>query len=163
MKSNVAIAQVDAFTDVPFGGNPAAVVLVPPGTVVEDQLKQQIAAEMNLSETAYVEPLTDAGEPYATGGAAQAAFKTAQRYRLRWFTPTSEVALCGHATVASASALLQGAASQGLPLFCAFMLYVRAAHDGTMPTSINPVPNAHAQARETQRTRCCSTRSTAAS
>lgn len=99
-------AQVDAFTDVPFGGNPAAVVLLPPGVTLDDDTRQQIAMEMNLSETAFLEPLTDAGEPHASSEGP--IFRSASRYRLRWFTPTQEVALCGHATVASAAALIQG-------------------------------------------------------
>ena len=99
--------QIDAFTDVPFGGNSAAVVLLQPGMALGDQLRQQIAMEMNLSETAYLEPLTEAGQPHTDSG--KAIFKAAARYRLRWFTPATEVALCGHATVAAAAALLQGA------------------------------------------------------
>jgi PhzF family phenazine biosynthesis protein len=78
------VYQVDAFTDVAFGGNPAAVCPVEafPG----DSLMQNIAMEMNLAETAFVVPV-DAG---------------AGHYRLRWFTPTVEVNFCGHATLATA-------------------------------------------------------------
>jgi PhzF family phenazine biosynthesis protein len=72
---------VDAFTDRLFTGNPAAVVL--PEKFPSDALMQQIAAENNLSETAFVVPEGD-------------------EYRLRWFTPAVEVDLCGHATLASA-------------------------------------------------------------
>jgi PhzF family phenazine biosynthesis protein len=77
---------VDAFTDRPFVGNPAAVCLLkePPA----DTWMQQVAAEMNLSETAFLLPLTEG-------------------YRLRWFTPAVEVELCGHATLASAHVLWQ--------------------------------------------------------
>jgi len=77
----LAIYQVDAFTDKPFGGNPAAVCLLP-GPADEDWM-QQIAREMNLSETAFLHREPDG-------------------WRLRWFTPSVEVALCGHATLASA-------------------------------------------------------------
>ena len=73
--------QVDAFTDQAFKGNPAAVCVL--DTWLSDHLLQQIAAENNLSETAFIVPL-------ATG------------YELRWFTPTTEVELCGHATLAAA-------------------------------------------------------------
>ena len=73
--------QVDAFTDRLFGGNPAAVV--PLEAWLDDAVLQDIAAENNLSETAY---LVDEGDSYA----------------LRWFTPAREVPLCGHATLASA-------------------------------------------------------------
>jgi predicted PhzF superfamily epimerase YddE/YHI9 len=73
--------QVDAFTDRPFHGNPAAVV--PLDSWLPDATLQAIAAENNLSETAYF-------------------VKQGERYHLRWFTPTCEVKLCGHATLASA-------------------------------------------------------------
>ena len=78
------IIQVDAFTDRPFSGNPAAVCLLP--EVREDQWMQAVAAEMNLSETAFL-------------------LKQDDGYRLRWFTPKIEVDLCGHATLASAHML----------------------------------------------------------
>jgi PhzF family phenazine biosynthesis protein len=77
---------VDAFTDRPFAGNPAAVCFLD-GPRDEGWL-QSLAAEMNLSETAYLLPEGDA-------------------YRLRWFTPRVEVDLCGHATLASAHVLWQ--------------------------------------------------------
>lgn len=81
---------VDAFTSRPFGGNPAAVaVLDGPGAVSEEGM-QRIAGELNLSETAFVHPLPP-------GGPAQ--------WGLRWFTPTVEVAMCGHATLATAHVL----------------------------------------------------------
>ena len=104
--------QVDAFTNVPFGGNPAAVVLIPPATELDDAVRQQIAMEMNLSETAFLEPLTDAGEPCAASDTP--LFRSASRFRLRWFTPALEVELCGHATLASAAALIQGATASML-------------------------------------------------
>ncbi|MFP4228910.1 MAG: PhzF family phenazine biosynthesis protein [Salinivenus sp.] len=80
-----SLFQVDAFTDTPFAGNPAAVVLLPDRQSAD--WMQDVAAEMNLSETAFVRPLAGS------------------RYRLRWFTPTDEVDLCGHATLASAHVL----------------------------------------------------------
>lgn len=82
------IVQVDAFTDQPFKGNPAA-VCVTKGPL-EDERMRAIAAEMNLSETAFLYPL---GSPEEEG------------FSLRWFTPTTEVDLCGHATLASAHVL----------------------------------------------------------
>ncbi|MEM9808687.1 MAG: PhzF family phenazine biosynthesis protein [Cyanobacteria bacterium P01_D01_bin.56] len=81
-----SVIQVDAFTDKPFAGNPAAVCVS--ATPLDDVLMQQIATEMNLSETAFLYPLEGAGN-----------------YSLRWFTPTAEVDLCGHATLASAHVL----------------------------------------------------------
>ncbi|HIK30489.1 MAG TPA: PhzF family phenazine biosynthesis protein [Oscillatoriales cyanobacterium M59_W2019_021] len=80
----VPILQIDAFTNQPFRGNPAAVCLL--DSPAEEQWMQQVAAEMNLSETAFVHPEGDG-------------------FRLRWFTPAVEVDLCGHATLASAHAL----------------------------------------------------------
>lgn len=77
--------QVDAFAEKPFEGNPAAVV--PLADWIADDLMQAIAAENNLSETAFFIPDKAKG---------------AGQYRLRWFTPAVEVPLCGHATLASA-------------------------------------------------------------
>lgn len=88
------VLQVDAFTSKPFRGNPAAVVL--PDAPLDDDTMQAIAREMNLSETAFV---VAGGEP--DGGAAP----DADAWRLRWFTPTTEIDLCGHATLATAHAL----------------------------------------------------------
>jgi PhzF family phenazine biosynthesis protein len=77
---------VDAFTDKPFSGNPAAVCILDTAQAQGELWMQAVAREMNLSETAFVVPL----------GAD---------FDLRWFTPTIEVALCGHATLASAHIL----------------------------------------------------------
>lgn len=79
------IYQVDAFTDRAFAGNPAGVM--PLNAWLPDQTLQSIAAEMNLAETAF----------FVTTGAGE--------YHLRWFTPTVEIKLCGHATLASAFVL----------------------------------------------------------
>jgi len=80
----VPIYQVDAFADRAFGGNPAAVC--PLDAFPGDELLQSIAVENNLSETAFIVPLSDDCEA---------------DYHLRWFTPGVEVALCGHATLAA--------------------------------------------------------------
>ncbi|XP_077864933.1 phenazine biosynthesis-like domain-containing protein [Saccoglossus kowalevskii] len=82
---------VDAFTNKPFTGNPAAVCLLEGKDLTDDE-KQKIALEMNLSETAYVRTLND-------------GIQTGSKFELRWFTPTNEVPLCGHATLASAAVL----------------------------------------------------------
>ncbi|KAF8055728.1 hypothetical protein HT031_006632 [Scenedesmus sp. PABB004] len=81
-------------------GNPAAVVLLAPDQLAAatDGLRQRLAAAIGLSETAFVEPL----DP---GSASPDAFATADAFRLRWFTPGSEVPLCGHATLASAATI----------------------------------------------------------
>jgi PhzF family phenazine biosynthesis protein len=80
--------QIDAFSERAFGGNPAAVV--PLAAWLPDASMQAIAAENQLSETAFLVPEQDEGA-----------------YALRWFTPTTEVALCGHATLAAGHALWQ--------------------------------------------------------
>jgi predicted PhzF superfamily epimerase YddE/YHI9 len=79
------VFHVDAFTSKPFSGNPAAVC--PLAAWLDDGLLQAVAAENNLSETAFFVPRGD-------------------RYELRWFTPSCEVKLCGHATLASAFIVL---------------------------------------------------------
>jgi len=82
--SPLPVYQIDAFTDQVFGGNPAAVC--PLECWLDDSVMQQIAAENNLSETAFFVPTDNAG---------------AGQFDLRWFTPKIEVDLCGHATLAS--------------------------------------------------------------
>ena len=82
---SLPLYQVDAFTDTAFSGNPAAVCLL--SSPRPDAWMQNVAAEMNLSETAFLRPLSE------------------DNYQLRWFTPTDEVDLCGHATLASAHVL----------------------------------------------------------
>ena len=79
-----SLFQVDAFTNKPFSGNPAAVCLLDEAR--DADWMQAVAAEMNLSETAFVRPLDDG-------------------FELRWFTPAVEVDLCGHATLATAHVL----------------------------------------------------------
>jgi len=76
------IVVVDSFTEVPFAGNPAAVCVLPHPTT--EAWMQAVAREMNLSETAFLAPREDGD------------------FDLRWFTPTVEIDLCGHATLASA-------------------------------------------------------------
>src|SRR3989442_13533755 len=83
------IAQVDAFASRPFSGNPAAVCILPAPAPQGERWMQDVAREMNLAETAFLHPENEG-------------------YRLRWVTPTVEVALCGHATLASAHGLCEG-------------------------------------------------------
>lgn len=87
--AGLSIYTVDSFTKEAFAGNPAAVCLVPPSVELSETTMKRIAREMNLSETAFVQPFP--GVP--------------NKYRLRWFTPTTEVHLCGHATLATAHVL----------------------------------------------------------
>ena len=88
----IKIYTVDSFSPVPFGGNPAAVCLLDED--VTDDFKQKIAEEMKLSETAFVVPVDK-----------NLGFDKGTKFGLRWFTPTTEVPLCGHATLASAAVL----------------------------------------------------------
>jgi PhzF family phenazine biosynthesis protein len=81
----IPLLQVDAFTAEPFGGNPAAVCLL--SDARDAAWMQQVAREMNLAETAFLQRRPDDG------------------FELRWFTPSVEVDLCGHATLASAHVL----------------------------------------------------------
>lgn len=82
----VALFQVDSFTTKPFAGNPAGVCVLSEPT--SDEWMQRVAAEMNLSETAFL-------------------MGSGNSYTLRWFTPRTEVSLCGHATLASAHILFE--------------------------------------------------------
>ena len=86
MTANKKIYQVDAFTDTPFKGNPAGVMIID-ATMTTDRM-QHLALEMNLSETAFILP-------------------TENGYQIRYFTPTREVPLCGHATLAAAHILYE--------------------------------------------------------
>jgi predicted PhzF superfamily epimerase YddE/YHI9 len=96
---SLAIYQVDAFTDRPFAGNPAGVCPLP--SFPDPSWMQAVAREMNLAETAFVVRREGSGA----------------EYDLRWFTPTVEVALCGHATLAAAHLLWEiGAVPAGEPI-----------------------------------------------
>ncbi|NXY15355.1 PBLD protein, partial [Atrichornis clamosus] len=88
----IPIFTVDAFTNRPFAGNPAAVCLLE--NDLDEDLHQKIATEMNLSETAFIRKLKPGDD-----------FTKSSCFGLRWFTPANEVPLCGHATLASAAVL----------------------------------------------------------
>ncbi|HEY8749446.1 MAG TPA: PhzF family phenazine biosynthesis protein [Tepidisphaeraceae bacterium] len=129
--------HVDAFTDAAFRGNPAAVVLL--DTPRDAFWMQRLAAEMNLSETAFVSP--------------QGA-----QFGLRWFTPLAEVELCGHATLASAHALWEaGVVARGEISFATRSGLLRAVstEDGieldfpSKPASEAPEPAGLAEALRT--------------
>ena len=90
-KGGIPIYLVDAFTKEPFRGNPAAVCLLQ--RQYENHTLQSIASEMNLSETAFLY------------NASEESFKDMESFSLRWFTPKTEVPLCGHATLATAAVL----------------------------------------------------------
>ncbi len=97
---SVGFTQVDAFTAEPFRGNPAAVVVLADWPA--ESWMQAVAAEMNLSETAFLVRREGDAERNEFG--------------LRWFTPTVEVALCGHATLASARVLWEEGHATAAPL-----------------------------------------------
>lgn len=123
------IYQVDAFTDHLFGGNPAAVC--PIEKWPSDADLQRIAAENNLSETAYFK-------------------QTGDTFHLRWFTPTTEVELCGHATLASAHVLFNemGYAKDEI-LFDTLsgrLTVKRSDHGLTMNFPVSEVESVHAPA-----------------
>ncbi len=87
MAKKIKIYQIDAFTENPFEGNPAGVTF---GDDLTNKEMQSIAKEMNLAETAFLTKQSSAASPLEKAD-----------YNLRWFTPTMEVELCGHATIAS--------------------------------------------------------------
>ncbi|MEU2182659.1 PhzF family phenazine biosynthesis protein [Streptomyces thermolilacinus] len=123
------IRIVDAFTDRPFSGNPAGVLLL--DAFPDDHWLQRVAAEVNLSETAFAHPLPPGGEA---------------DWALRWFTPVTEVDMCGHATLATAHVLRASGRATGTVRFAARcgVLTTTAAEDGTItmdfPTSaLTPV------------------------
>jgi PhzF family phenazine biosynthesis protein len=113
--SGYRLVQVDAFADRPFTGNPAAVV--PLERWLPDETLQAIAEENNLAETAFVIPAEDGGQA---------------DYELRWFTPTTEVALCGHATLASGHVLIGEREEIRFSTRRAGMLAVRRGQGGAL-------------------------------
>ncbi|MFD9790176.1 PhzF family phenazine biosynthesis protein [Streptomyces sp. NPDC059070] len=120
------IRIVDAFTDRPFAGNPAGVLLLDSPSFPDDTWLGDVAREVNLSETAFAHPLPPgAGADWA----------------LRWFTPTTEVDMCGHATLATAHVLRTTGAATGTVRFAARcgILTATAHDDGSLtldfPTS----------------------------
>jgi len=108
------LVQVDAFADRPFTGNPAAVM--PLDAWLPEETLQAIAEENNLSETAFTVPSTDPGADY----------------ELRWFTPTVEIALCGHATLASGFVLIGDRAELRFATRKAGVLAVRRGADDAL-------------------------------
>ncbi|MFB7745209.1 PhzF family phenazine biosynthesis protein [Streptomyces sp. NPDC056132] len=132
------IRIVDAFTDRPFAGNPAGVLLL--DAFPADAWLQDVAREVNHAETAFAHPLPPGGDA---------------DWALRWFTPTTEVDMCGHATLATAHVLHSTGAATGTVRFAARcgILTATAAEDGTItldfPTSElveEPVPAGLAEA-----------------
>lgn len=121
------IRIIDAFTDRPYAGNPAAVCLLAAGTWPDEGWMQQVAAEMNLSETAFARPLPHGADA---------------DWALRWFTPTAEVDLCGHATLAAAYALHDDRGAPGTVRFSSRsgVLVTHTQHDGTITLDFPAAP-----------------------
>ncbi|EQC34753.1 hypothetical protein, variant [Saprolegnia diclina VS20] len=123
------VVVVDAFATRPYEGNPAAVVVIScrqfdaPGV---DHWMQQVAMERNLSETAYVAPLSE-------------AHVGQNEYRLRWFTPGCEIRLCGHATLAAAFTLFEGGHCDKTECIRFHTLWERCAHDALRRPARRPL------------------------
>lgn len=121
------IRIVDAFTDRPFAGNPAGVLLLDAHAFPEDRWLQQVAAELALPETAFAHPLNG---------------RTGSDWALRWFTPTTEVNMCGHATLATTHVLHTTGAVGGTVRFATRSgpLAASAASDGTITLDFPTAP-----------------------
>ncbi|MGP3938895.1 MULTISPECIES: PhzF family phenazine biosynthesis protein [Streptomyces] len=113
------IRIVDAFTERPFAGNPAGVVLLDTDSFPDDGRLQQVAAEVNLAETAFAHPLPRAAEA---------------DWALRWFTPVTEAPMCGHATLATAHVLKTTGTATGTVRFATLsgVLSATADDDGSI-------------------------------
>ena len=122
------IRIIDAFTDRPFSGNPAAVCLLDDADAWPDEAwMQQVAAEMHLSDTAFAHPLSVGGEA---------------DWALRWFTPEVETNLCGHATLATAYAMYRDRGAPGTVRFASRsgVLVAHSADDGTITLDFPAAP-----------------------
>jgi PhzF family phenazine biosynthesis protein len=122
------IRIIDAFTDRPFAGNPAAVCLLDePDTWPDETWMRQVAAEMHLSETAFAHPLTTSDDA---------------DWALRWFTPEVETNLCGHATLATAHAMHRDRGTPGTVRFMSRsgVLVAHTAQDGTITLDFPAAP-----------------------
>jgi PhzF family phenazine biosynthesis protein len=115
----VRIRIIDAFTERPFAGNPAAVCLLDGDGWPDEGWMQRVAREMSLSETAFAHPLPQGGDA---------------DFALRWFTPAVETNLCGHATLATAHALRADRGAPGTVRFSSRsgVLVTHARDDGSI-------------------------------
>ena len=130
------IRIIDAFTDRPFAGNPAAVCLLDEADTWPDETwMQRVAAEMHLSETAFAHPLTDDADA---------------DWALRWFTPEVETNLCGHATLATAHAMHRDRGAPGTVRFMSHsgVLVAHTADDGTITLDFPAAPATEVAAPE---------------
>ena len=131
------IRIIDAFTDRPFAGNPAAVCLLDADSWPDEAWMQQVAAELHLSETAFAHPL-----PAGTQDDAD--------WALRWFTPEVETNLCGHATLATAHAMHRDRGTPGTVRFVSRsgILVAHTADDGTITLDFPAAPATEVPAPE---------------
>jgi predicted PhzF superfamily epimerase YddE/YHI9 len=136
------IRIVDAFTDRPFAGNPAGVLLLDADGFPDDGWLQQVAAELNLSETAFAHPLADDSTAGDSAAGDSATGEAKAGWALRWFTPVTEVGLCGHATLATAHVLRTTGAGHGTIRFRtrAGDLSASADGDGTITLDFPAAP-----------------------
>ncbi|MEU5779113.1 PhzF family phenazine biosynthesis protein [Streptomyces venezuelae] len=125
MPTSHRIRVVDAFTDRPFAGNPAGVLLL--DAFPDDTWLQNVAKEVNHAETAFAHPLPPGGDA---------------DWALRWFTPATEVDLCGHATLATAHVLHATGAASGTVRFTtrSGVLTATAHEDGTLTLDFPTAP-----------------------
>ncbi|MEU6811389.1 PhzF family phenazine biosynthesis protein [Streptomyces sp. NPDC046831] len=119
------IRIVDAFTDRPFGGNPAGVLLL--DAFPEDDWLQHVALEVNHAETAFAHRLPEGGDA---------------DWALRWFTPATEVAMCGHATLATAHVISTTGAHEGPVRFAtrSGVLIATPGEDGSITLDFPTAP-----------------------
>lgn len=127
------IRIIDAFTDRPFAGNPAGVCLVDAGEWPDEAWMRDVAAELNLAETAFAHPLPPGGDA---------------DWALRWFTPVVEENLCGHATLATTHALRSDGRMAGSVRFSSRsgILIAHAGEDGTITLDFPAAPVIEADA-----------------
>ncbi|MFI5804982.1 PhzF family phenazine biosynthesis protein [Streptomyces sp. NPDC051561] len=134
------IRTVDAFTSIPFQGNPAGVLLLDDtARFPEDIWLQQVAAELNLAETAFAHRLP---APADGGGDGDGDRNGDNNWALRWFTPTTEVDMCGHGTLATAHVLHTTGAATGLVRFTtrSGVLVTTAHPDGSFTMDFPTAP-----------------------
>jgi PhzF family phenazine biosynthesis protein len=138
------IRIVDAFTDRPFSGNPAGVLVLDSPAFPDDAWMRQVAAELNLSETAFAHPLAAGADGSGSDGAAAGGGRSdgGTQWALRWFTPVTEVGLCGHATLATAHVLRTVGQARDTIRFRtrAGTLSARAGGDGTVTLDFPAAP-----------------------
>ncbi|WP_327595787.1 PhzF family phenazine biosynthesis protein [Streptomyces chartreusis] len=127
------IRIVDAFSDRPFAGNPAGVLLL--DAFPEDDWLQNVAMEVNHAETAFAHPLPEGGEA---------------DWALRWFTPVTEVTMCGHATLATAHVLHSTGAHEGPVRFDTLsgVLVATPGADGSVTLDFPTAPLTRVEAPE---------------